>query len=127
MLIYSMGDRSEDVLKSFALSEENSKKYSVVIEKFNSHFGKRHNVIYDRTKFQQSFSAGTRLIYHINALADKSAYGELQDKMVRYRIVVGIQDAKLSQKLQMDPDLILEKATKLVRESEAIKQQQTAI
>ena len=28
MLIYSMGDRSEDILKSFALSEEDSKKYS---------------------------------------------------------------------------------------------------
>jgi len=34
--------------------------------------------------------------------------------MVRDRIVVGIRDAKLSQKLQMDAELSLEKATKLV-------------
>ena len=47
--------------------------------------------------------------------------------MVRDRIVVGIRDAKLSQKLQMDPELNLEKATKLVRESEAIKLQQTTL
>ena len=46
MLIYAMGDRFEDILKSFALYKENSKKYSVVIEKFNNHFGKWRNVIY---------------------------------------------------------------------------------
>ena len=30
--------------------------------------------------------------------------------MIRDRIVVGIQDAKLSEKMQLDPDLTLEKA-----------------
>ena len=41
-LIYSMGDRSEDILKSFALSEEDAKKYLMVIGKFNNHFGKSY-------------------------------------------------------------------------------------
>ena len=50
-LIYSMADQSEDILKLFALSEEDAKKYSVVIGKFNNYFGKRRNVIYDRPKF----------------------------------------------------------------------------
>ena len=81
-LIHFMGDRSEDVLKSFALSskkylsEENSKKYSVVIEKFNCHFGKRHNVIYDRVKFnshsQLERESVEGFIYQVNALADKA-------------------------------------------------------
>ena len=47
--------------------------------------------------------------------------------MVCDRIVVGIQDAKLSQKLQIHPELTLDKATKLVQESKAIKLQQTTI
>ena len=88
--------------------------------------------MHDRAKFssrsqQEGESVEDFIIYHVNALADKYAYGQLRDEMVRDRIVVGIRDAKLSQKLQMDPDLTLEKATKLVRESEAIKLQQTAI
>ena len=41
--------------------------------------------------------------------------------------MVGIRDAKLSQKFQMDAELNLEKATKLVKESEAIKLQQTTL
>ena len=47
--------------------------------------------------------------------------------MIRDRIVVGIRDSSLSQKLQMEADLTLEKATKMVRESEAIKKQQKTI
>jgi len=50
-LIYSMGDKAEDILKSFALSHEDAKKYSIVITKFNNHFIKCRNVIYDRAKF----------------------------------------------------------------------------
>ena len=45
-LIYSMEDKTEDILKSFALSEEDAKKYSVVIEKFIRHFVKHCNIIY---------------------------------------------------------------------------------
>jgi len=130
-LIYSMGDRSEDILKSFALSEEDAKKYETVIGKFNNYFGKRRNVIYDRARFnsrsQQEGESVEDFIYHVNALADHCGYGQLRDEMVRDRIVVGIRDAKLSQKLQMDAELSLEKATKLVRESETIKLQQTTV
>ena len=126
-----MGDRSEDILKLFALSEEDTKKYSVVIGKFNSYFGKRRNVIYDRAKFnsrsQQEGKSVEDFIYHVNALADHCGYGQLRDELVCDRIVVGIRDAKLSQKLQMDPELNLEKAIKLLRESEAIKLQQTTL
>ena len=53
-------------------------------------------------------------------LAEHCAYGTLHDEMIRDRIVVGLRDANLSMKLQMDPDLTLDKA----RQSEAIKQQQ---
>ena len=47
--------------------------------------------------------------------------------MVCNQIVVGIRDAKLSQKHQMDAELTLEKVTQLVRESETIKLQQATL
>ena len=46
-LIYTMGDKADDILSSFGLSEENQKKYSVVREKFENHFVKRRNVIFE--------------------------------------------------------------------------------
>ena len=49
-LIYTMGDKGDDILQSFSLSEAD-KKYNIVKEKIDSHFVKRRNVIYERAKF----------------------------------------------------------------------------
>ena len=35
-LIYTMGDKADDILSSFGLSEDDQKKYSVVKDKFDS-------------------------------------------------------------------------------------------
>ena len=47
--------------------------------------------------------------------------------MIRDRIVVGLRDAKLSEKLQLDPELTLEKAVTQVRQTESIKKQQPLV
>ena len=52
-LIYAMGDEADDILKSFHLSESDSKKYNTVKEKFDEYFIRRRNVIYERAKFNQ--------------------------------------------------------------------------
>ena len=44
--------------------------------------------------------------------------------MLRDRLVVGIRDAAMSQKLQMDAELTLEKAKKAIRQKEAVYEQQ---
>lgn len=45
-------------------------------------------------------------------------YGDLKEEMLCDRIVVGIWDLSLSEKLQTDPDLTLEKAKTMVRQKE---------
>ena len=47
--------------------------------------------------------------------------------MIRDRIVVGIRDSSLSAKLQMDPDLTLEKAKQVVHQQEAVRKQQAIL
>lgn len=44
--------------------------------------------------------------------------------MICDRIVVGIRDSSLVEKLQLDSELTLTKAVTLVRQAEAVKQQQ---
>ena len=56
-------------------------------------------------------------------LVETCEYGGLRDEMLRDRLVVGIRDVALSERLQMDPDLTLEKAKKSVRQKEAVKEQ----
>ena len=38
VLVYTMGDKADDILKSFHLSEGDSKKYKTVKEKFDRYF-----------------------------------------------------------------------------------------
>ena len=126
-LIYSMGDEADDILRSFGLSEPDSKKYDVVLAKFEAHFIKRRNVIFERAKFNMRKQEGEPVDAFITALyglAEHCGYGNLHDEMVRDRIVVCIRNAALSEKLQLDADLTLEKAVTQVCQSEAIKQQQ---
>ena len=48
-------------------------------------------------------------------LAVDCNFGELKDELICDRIVVGIRDASLSERLQMDQELTLEKAKAVVR------------
>ena len=66
-------------------------------------------------------------IIDLYSLAEHCQYGRLHDEMVRDRIVVDIKDFKLSEKLQMDNELTLEKAISLARNSKSVKQQQSTI
>ena len=127
-LIYCMGDQADDILSSFGLSEDEAKTYETVKAKFESHFVKRRNVIYERAKFnmrrQKEGEPVDEYITSLYTLAKHCQYGALHDEMIRDRIVVGIRNTALSEKMQLQPDLDLEKAIAQVRQAEAIKQQQ---
>ena len=47
--------------------------------------------------------------------------------MIRDRIVVGLRDRKLSERLQLEADLTLEKAITMARQSESVRKQQSVI
>ena len=47
--------------------------------------------------------------------------------MIRDHLVVGILDKKTSEQLQMDPALTLEKAKKMIRQKEAIREQRQVL
>ena len=89
----------------------------------------RRNVIFERAKFnqrrQEDGETVDTFITALHALAEHCNFGTLTDEMIRDRIVVDLLDAKLSEKLQLDPELTLPKAINQARQSEAVKKQQT--
>ena len=130
-LIYSMGDAAGNVLKSFNLTEEEQKTYTTVKEKFDNHFVKKRNVIYERAHFNQrcqeegeTFDDFVTALY---GLVEHCKYENLRTEMIRDRIVVGLRDQKLSERLQLEADLTLEKAMTMARQSESVRKQQSVI
>ena len=130
-LIYMMGDKAEDILRSFGLKDEDKKKYKVVRDRYEAYFVKKRNVIYERAKFnlrkQEDGEPVDDFVTSLYSLAQYCNFGDLHDEMIRDRLVVGLRDANLSEKLQLDSELTLEKAIAMARQSESVKLQQATV
>ena len=63
-------------------------------------------------------------ITDLYGLARYCNFGPLKEELIRDRIVVGLQNRELTEKLQLDLNLTLNKATNLVRQRETVRQQQ---
>ncbi|CAJ1081269.1 unnamed protein product [Xyrichtys novacula] len=129
MLVYCMGDEADDVLRGLDLTPEQRQRYEAVENGYDGFFIPKKNAIYERAKFnkilQQPSEPVDVFITALHALAETCEYGDLHDKLLRDRIVVGIKDASLSERMQLDRDLTLAKAITMARQSEEIKRQQT--
>ena len=86
-------------------------------------FQVRKNVIYERVWFnrrnQQSRETAEEYIVALYDLVELCDYGDdIKEEMIRDRLVVGIRDSALSEKLQLDATLTLESAKKSIRQKE---------
>ena len=128
-LLYCMGPDAEDVLDSTNPTAAEKRAYVSVIAKFDSFFKVRRNIIFERARFnrrnQLDEESVEQYITHLYQLAENCDYAaDIKDEMIRDRLVVGIRDTKMSETLQMDPELTLEKAKQKIRQKDAIKEQQ---
>jgi hypothetical protein len=127
-LLYCLGEEAEDVLASANITEDDRKTYKTVLDKLDAFFQVRKNVIFERARFnkrdQKEGEAAEEYITALYNLVSSCDYGDLATEMIRDRLVVGIRDTALSQRLQVDPDLTLEKAKRQIRQKEAVSQQQ---
>ena len=129
--LYCLGEEAESVLASTGVTTDDRKDYATVLEKVDGFFQVRKNVIYERARFnrrnQQSGETAEQYIMALYDLAQHCNYGEMRDEMIRDRLVVGIRDCSLSEKLQLDPSLTLETAKKSIRQREAVHEQQKVL
>ena len=83
-LVYSMGDKADDILQSFNLTEADQKKYSTVKDKFERYFVKRRNTIFERAKFnkrkQEDKESVDEFITDVYCLAEHCGYAALHDE-----------------------------------------------
>ncbi|XP_036329901.1 uncharacterized protein K02A2.6-like [Rhagoletis pomonella] len=127
-LVYLMGDQADNIFLSFTLSAQDKRLYAKVVNAFTNHFVLKTNVIYERAKFNLRNQLEGELIEDfitdLYLLSENCNYGTLREEMIRDKIVVGVRDRKLSEKLQLVTDLTLEKAVAEVRQHQAVRKQQ---
>ena len=83
-------------------------------------------MIFERARFnkrkQLDGETAKKYITVLYDLIKTCEYGDLKEQMLRDRLVVGIRDTSISQKLQMNAKLTLEDA-KEIRQREAVREQ----
>ena len=128
-LVFIMGPKAEEIFASFTWAEDgDDKKYEKVKKKFTDHFIVKRNLIFESARFnsrvQQEGETAEEFITQLYTLSENLDYGDLRNRMIRDRLVVGLRDKGLSEKLQLNADLTLETAITKVRQSESVKNQQ---
>ena len=130
-LVYTMGEEADDIVVSFELSADEAKNYEVVKTKFQNKYENKKNVIFERAKFnsrvQEQNETVDSFITDLYKLAQHCDFKTLKDELIRDRIVVGLRDRRLSEKLQLDPKLTLDLAIKQAKQSEMVKKQQNLL
>ena len=113
------------IFRSFQLVEDNQ-VYGTVKGCFATQFVGRTNVIFKRARFNKHFGSKQEsminLIKSLYMLADTCQFGTLKEEIIEDRIIVGISNAMLSQKLMQDDTLTLDKAVKQAKSSELVKE-----
>ena len=79
-----MGDEADDILGSMGLTDE-EKNYATVRLRFDRHFVKQPNIIFERAKFnqcqQEEGESVDSFITSLNVLAEHCGYWALHDEM----------------------------------------------
>ena len=88
-------------------------------------------MIFERARFnmrvQTEGESVDNFITDLYTLAEFCDFSDLPDELIRDRLVAGIRDKALSERLQLEADLTLEKAVNLVRQKEVVRKQQSLI
>ena len=118
-----MGDQAEDILNTLHVPDDAN--YDQLKESLNTYFGVRRNLIIEQAKFnrrvQQPGEYVDVFIQDFYRLAEHCDYGALREQLIRDRIVVGVIDDALSDRLQAQADLTLDQSVQVSRQAEARK------
>lgn len=91
----------------------------------------RKHVIYEHAKLnmrkQREGQQVDSFVTALYALAEHCRYRVLHDELIRDRLVVGLIDKVLSERMQLDAELTLDKAVRMVCKSEEVKKQQASL
>ena len=113
-LLYSMGPEAERIYSTFELAE-GDRTFDTVLSKFDEHFIPQRNIIHLRAQFHRREQQSKETIEeYIRALYELSEHANFPNKedCIRDRLVLGVRDKELSEKLQLKADMSLKEAVR---------------
>ena len=113
----------QHMFDTFNLSEEDSADITKVLREFEGRCLPISNVIYERYVFNPGAQeVGESLDHYITDVMKQAKlckYGNLKDELIRDRLVSGIKDDRICEKLLNKKDLTLQKAIEILQTNQA--------
>ncbi|CAH0723775.1 unnamed protein product, partial [Brenthis ino] len=126
-LLYSMGDKAEDIIIQF----DKNLTYTELLQSFDKFFFPKKNVIYERFKFnsrvQKEGEDFDQFVTDLHKLAEGCEYNLLKEELIRDRVVIGIRDRNISDRMLLKNDLKLEEAIQMGKQAEIQKKESMII
>lgn len=129
ILLNVIGEEAVELYNTFKLPEDERNKLDKVLQEFENYCSPKKNIVYERYKFfnrlQGDGEKFEEFLTDIKKLAQTCEFEGLHDQMIRDRIVVGVNDPSLKERLlRMGSEgLTLQKAVNHCRTTEISKEQ----
>ncbi|PIK45343.1 hypothetical protein BSL78_17808 [Apostichopus japonicus] len=123
-----LGESALEVYNSFKFEKESDKfDLEVLKQKFQDYCSPRQNITYERHQFfSRQQQENESIDHYVTDLRNKSAtceFGDLNDSLIRDRIVCGIRSDSLRERMLREPDIKLDTAINMCRAAEVSKTQ----
>ncbi|KAL3208985.1 hypothetical protein MRX96_052421 [Rhipicephalus microplus] len=126
-LLYTMGRKSREILRSLNVEDEEMEDFKLVKSKFTDYFVHSKNIVYKSARFnlrrQQLGETVDQFATELSKLADRCEFAGMMERPIRDRFVVALRDQLFLEELQIDPTLTMATALARARTSETVKQQ----
>ena len=127
ILLQLAGPDALDIFNTFQFGDGESKEnYETVLEKFDGYSKPRKNTVYERYRFwkrDQGDESIDQWVLELRSRAKTCEFGDQKEFMIRDKIVFGINDERVKERLLREADLDLRKALDICRAAESSKQQ----
>ena len=128
ILLHTAGSEARDVLDTFDYDvDEDKDDYELVLTTFRTYCEPRKNIVFERYRFWgRNQSEGEPFDQWVTDLRTKAAKCDFQtheSDMIRDKILFGVYDTRIKERLLREVDLTLERALDVCRAEETSKHQ----
>lgn len=127
ILLNVLGEEAIELFQTFDLKDEERSDYEKVIKAFEDYTTPQTNIVMERFKFnsrsQHSGEPFESFVTDLRKLIKSCDFGNQMDSLLRDRIILGIEDKALQERILRETDPNLDKILKVCRATELGKTQ----
>uniref|UniRef100_T1I2W9 Retrotransposon gag domain-containing protein n=1 Tax=Rhodnius prolixus TaxID=13249 RepID=T1I2W9_RHOPR len=113
LLLHALGPESLPVYNSFKFQKKEVDNFESLIEKFDQYFLPKKNVVFEQhmffTRNQSAEENIEKYVAELRNLAQSCEFGQMEDMLIRGRVICGLKDDKLREKLLKEGDITLQR------------------